>query len=103
MNLVEKQYVLNLIQPIVSLPNEVEVSQQVDEMGVLITVKVNQADMGRLIGKEGANANAIRSLVRQLGFTNNKRISIKIEEPNGSIRGTRRHDDVEDSYNQVKH
>ena len=103
MNLVEKQYVLNLIQPIVSLPNEVEVSQQVDEMGVLITVKVNQADMGRLIGKEGANANAIRSLVCQLGFTNNKRISIKIEEPNGSIRGTRRHDDVEDSYNQVKH
>lgn len=103
MNSVEEQYVLNLIQPIVSLPNEVEVSQQVDEMGVLITVKVNQADMGRLIGKEGANANAIRSLVRQLGFTNNKRISIKIEEPNGSTRGTRRHDDVEDSYNQAKY
>jgi predicted RNA-binding protein YlqC (UPF0109 family) len=98
----EVQYLLNLIQPIVTCPEDVNVEYKNDDMGVLLTVKVNQADMGRLIGKQGANANAIRTLVRQLGFTNNKRISIKVEEPEGSTRAPR-HNDVEDSYNQAKH
>lgn len=98
----EKTYLLNLIQPIVSLPEEVEVTETVDEMGVLLAVKVNKADMGRLIGKQGANANAIRTLVRQLGFTNNKRISIKINEPDGSTRSYQGSNTVDESYNEAK-
>lgn len=98
----EAQYVLNLIQPIVTVPEDVKVEYKNDDMGVLLTVRVNQADMGRLIGKQGANANAIRTLVRQLGFTNNKRISIKVEEPEGSTRAPKNFNDVDDSYNQAK-
>lgn len=97
----EKTYLLNLVQPIVSLPDEVVVTESTDEMGVLLTVSVNKADMGRLIGKQGANANAIRTLVRQLGFTNNKRISIKINEPEGGTRGFSSNN-VDESYKEAK-
>jgi len=79
----EEKYLLNIIQPIVTKPDDVIIKSSIDEMGVLLTVKVNKEDMGRLIGKQGANANAIRTLVRQLGFSCEKRISVKIEEPEG--------------------
>lgn len=83
---IEKLYLLNIVRPIVTKPEAVEVIEKNDDMGVLLTIKVAKEDMGRLIGKQGANANAVRKLVRQLGFTVNKRISIKVDEPEGGSR-----------------
>ena len=82
----ETEYLANLIKPLVTLPGEVDIIHSVDDKGVLLTVRVNKEDMGRLIGKDGANANAVRTLVRQLGYTSDKRISVKIEEPEGSTK-----------------
>jgi len=59
------------------------VDRRVDEKGVLLTVKVNAADMGQVIGKRGATASAIRAFLRIIGNRNNSNVSVKIEEPEG--------------------
>lgn len=99
----EKEYLLSIIKPFVTHPEDVNVEATTDELGVLLRVRVNQEDMGRLIGKQGANANAIRTLVRQLGFTSNKRISIKIDEPEGAtMRMVNATDEVDNAFNEAK-
>jgi len=52
-------------------------------MGVLLSLKVNPADMGQIIGREGSTAKAIRNLVRIIGLKNHARVNLKIEEPEG--------------------
>ena len=78
-----------LVKALVDHPDDVEVSRKVDEMGVLLTLKVNAIDMGQVVGRQGATAKAIRSLLRIVGIKNNARVNLKIEEPEGSTRGPR--------------
>jgi ribosomal protein S3 len=56
-------------------------------MGVLITLDVNPKDMGMVIGREGATAKALRTILRVIGARNNARVNLKINEPAGSERG----------------
>ena len=72
-----------LIKGLVDHPEEVTVDHKVDEMGVLLTVKVHPDDMGQLIGREGSTARAIRTIVRIAGLKANARVNMKIEEPEG--------------------
>lgn len=65
-------------------PDDVQVSRKVDERGVLLTLKVHQEDMGRILGRSGITANAIRTLVKIVGRSNNALVNLKIEEPEGS-------------------
>ena len=67
-------------------PEDVQITRKVDEMGVLLTLKVNAKDMGQVVGSQGATANAIRSLLRIVGVKNHARVNLKIEEPEGSTR-----------------
>ncbi len=78
-----------LVKSIVDNPNDVRVERRVDEMGVLLTLKVNAADMGQVVGRNGATAKAIRTLLRIVGIKANARVNLKIEEPDGG-RGPRR-------------
>ena len=78
-----------LVKSIVDHPEDVKVERKVDEMGVLLTLKVNATDMSQIIGREGSTAKAIRSLLRIVGAKNHARINLKIEEPEGSMRGQR--------------
>jgi hypothetical protein len=55
-------------------------------MGVLMTLDVNPADMGKIIGRQGNTAKAIRTLLRVVGMKNNARVNLKISEPEGSAR-----------------
>lgn len=55
-------------------------------MGVLISLTVNPADMGKIIGRMGNTAKAIRTLLRIIGMKNNARVNLKINEPEGSTR-----------------
>ena len=73
-------------------PDDVTVLRKVDEMGVLLTLKVNALDMGQVVGRQGATAKAIRSLLKIVGIKNNARVNLKIEEPDGSTRPPRTHD-----------
>ena len=75
-----------LIKAIVDHPEEVKIDRKVDEMGVLLSLRVNPQDMGQVIGRQGSTAKAIRSLLRIVGVKNNARVNLKIEEPEGSTR-----------------
>lgn len=79
------QYLLQIVHPLVENPDDVEVDRTVDEMGVLLTLSLNQEDMGKVIGREGATAKAIRTLLRVVGMKNGSRVNLKINEPEGSV------------------
>lgn len=79
----DKEFVEYIIKSIVNNPDAVKVDRTVDELGVLLTVKVDQKDMGLLIGRSGSTAKAIRTLARIIGMRHNARVNLKIEEPEG--------------------
>lgn len=79
----DQEFVEYVVKAIVSNPDDVKTSRVVDEMGVLITLKVNPEDMGGVIGRSGATARALRTLLRVVGAKNNARVNLKIEEPEG--------------------
>ncbi len=79
----DQEFVEFIVKGIVNNPSEVKVERKVDEMGVLLTLKVNPEDMGALIGRAGSTARALRALVRIVGLKNNARVNLKIEEPEG--------------------
>lgn len=85
----DQQFVEYVIKSLVNRPDDVRVDRKVDEMGVLIEVKVNPEDMGLLIGRAGSTAKAIRTLARIIGMRNNARVNLRIVEPEGSTRGQR--------------
>lgn len=77
----EQDYTLRVICPLVANPLDVIVDRQVDDKGILLTIKLNKDDMGKIIGKQGETARAIRKIMHQYGATNGKHISVKINEP----------------------
>ncbi|HHD92727.1 MAG TPA: KH domain-containing protein [Candidatus Portnoybacteria bacterium] len=79
----DQEFVEYIVKAIVNHPEDVKVERMVDEMGVLISVKVNREDMGVLIGRQGSTARAIRTLLRVIGTKSRARINFKIEEPEG--------------------
>ena len=70
-----------IVKSLVNHPEEVKIKRTVDEMGVLMTLDVHPDDMGKIIGKAGNTAKAIRILLRVIGMKNNARINLKINEP----------------------
>lgn len=79
----DQEFVEFVIKSIVDHPDEVSTDRKIDEMGVLLTLKVNPQDMGQVIGRQGATARAIRTLLRVIGAKHNARVNFKIEEPAG--------------------
>ena len=91
----DQEFLDFVIKSLVDSPKAVQVSRKVDEMGVLLTLKIDQADMGKIIGRGGNTAKAIRTLLRVVGLKNRSRVNLKIEEPEGG-RGPRASGDVDD-------
>jgi predicted RNA-binding protein YlqC (UPF0109 family) len=83
----DQQFLDYVIKALVDHPEDVKINRVVDEMGVLLTLSVNQEDMGKVIGRSGATAKAIRTVLRVVGMKNDARVNLKIEEPEGSERG----------------
>ena len=82
----DKAFLEYVVKALVDNPDDVKIDRTVDEMGVLITMTVNSADMGKIIGRQGNTAKAIRTLLRVIGMKNNARVNLKINEPEGSTR-----------------
>ncbi len=80
----DKAFLEFVVKHLVDNPDSVEVERKVDEMGVLLSLKVHPDDMGQIIGKEGSTARAIRNLVRIIGLKQKARVNLKIVEPSGS-------------------
>ena len=70
-----------IIQAIVTYPEQVEVSRHVDEMGVLLSVKLEQSDAGIVIGKDGRAIKAIRSVMNLVGRRSKARVSVRLDVP----------------------
>ncbi len=79
----DKEFLEYIVKSLVDHPEDVHIDRKVDEMGVLLSLRVNAEDMGEIIGKGGSTARAIRNLVRIVGLKNHARVNLKIEEPAG--------------------
>ncbi len=80
-NFQDQEFVEFVVKSLVDHPEDVDVDRTVDEMGVLLTLKVNPEDMGYVIGRQGQSARALRTLLRIVGARNNARVNLKIYEP----------------------
>ena len=85
----DQKFLEEVVKAIVDHPDDVKTDRKVDEMGVLLTLRVHAEDMGKVIGQKGATARSIRSLLRIVGVKNNARVNLKIEEPEGGSRAPR--------------
>ena len=83
----DQQFLEYVVKALVDNPDDVKINRTVDEMGVLLTLSVHKDDMGKVIGRSGATAKAIRTVLRVVGMKNDARVNLKIEEPEGSERG----------------
>ena len=75
-----------IVRALVEKPESVKIERTVDEMGVLLRLTVDKDDMGKIIGRSGATAKAIRTILRVVGMKNDARVNLKIEEPEGGLR-----------------
>lgn len=79
----DQQFLEYVVKALAEHPEEVKINRTVDEMGVLLTLSVHREDMGKIIGRSGATAKAIRTILRVVGMKNDARVNLKIEEPEG--------------------
>lgn len=99
----DQEFVETVVKALVNNPSDVKTERTVDERGVLITLHINPADMGYVIGRGGQTARALRTLLRIVGAKNDARVNLKIVEPEGSQRGRRMSDEVDtDAVEELK-
>lgn len=82
----DAQFLDYVVKGLVDHPESVKINRTVDEMGVLLSLDVHPDDMGKIIGRSGNTAKAIRILLRVVGMKNNARVNLKINEPEGGRR-----------------
>lgn len=86
MNEKDTEFLEFVVKALVDKPEKVVINRSVDEMGVLMTLVVDPEDMGKIIGRQGNTAKAIRTLLRVVGMKNNARVNLKINEPEGGMK-----------------
>ena len=92
MSEIDQQFVEYIVKSLVGNPDAVSIARSIDDKGVLLELTVDQEDLGRVIGKRGATAQSIRTLLRALGTKNDARYNLKIVDVNAdgeSIRPQR--------------
>jgi predicted RNA-binding protein YlqC (UPF0109 family) len=77
-NSIDQQFIEYVVKSLVGNPDAVQVARSVDEKGVLLELTVDPEDLGRVIGKRGATAQSLRTLLRALGTKNDARYNLKI-------------------------
>lgn len=77
-NSIDQQFIEFIVKSLVGKPDEVKIERRIDEKGVLLELTVDPEDLGRVIGKRGATAQSLRTLLRALGTKNDARYNLKI-------------------------
>lgn len=77
----EEKFLQYVIGELVDEPEQIEIVRTTDELGVLLTVKCSRGDMGKIIGRQGATAKALRTILRIVGQRHSARVNMKIQEP----------------------
>lgn len=105
MSSIDQQFVEFIVKSLVSNPDAVSIERRIDEKGVLLELTVDPEDLGRVIGKRGATAQSLRTLLRALGTKNEARYNLKIidngDQPapsNNSGLAAATSDDTKSSY-----
>ena len=93
---IDQQFVEYVVKSLVGNPGAVQVQRRIDEKGVLLELTVDPEDLGRVIGKRGATAQSLRTLLRALGTKNDARYNLKIVD-NGD-GGSARNESRDDTY-----
>lgn len=88
MNSIDQQFIEYIVKSLVNNPDAVKIERRIDEKGVLLELTVDPEDLGRVIGKRGATAQSLRTLLRALGTKNDARYNLKIVD-NGAPRPAR--------------
>lgn len=78
MTSIDQQFVEYIVKSLVGNPDAVSIERTIDEKGVLLELTVDPEDLGRVIGKRGATAQSLRTLLRALGTKNDARYNLKI-------------------------
>ena len=76
---IDQQFVEYIVKTLVNNPDKVKVERRIDEKGVLLSLTVDPEDVGRVIGRHGVTAQAMRVLLRALGTKQDARYNLKIE------------------------
>lgn len=84
-NTIDQQFIEFIVKSLVGKPENVKIERRIDEKGVLLELTVDPEDLGRVIGKRGATAQSLRTLLRALGTKNDARYNLKIVD-NGEPR-----------------
>lgn len=100
MHEMDKEFVEYVVKALVNHPDDVSVHRSVDDMGILLELTVNPEDMGKVIGKAGATAKSLRTLLRVLGSHNDERVNLKIVEPEGGTHERPERDTAEVAHTQ---
>jgi predicted RNA-binding protein YlqC (UPF0109 family) len=88
MNDQAQEFLSYVIKGLVDHPDDVKITRTVDDMGVLLTLDLNPEDMGKVIGRKGNTAKAVRTLLRVVGMKHNARVNLKITEPEGGMKSS---------------
>ena len=84
MSTIDQQFVEFIVKSLVGNPDAVKIERRIDEKGVLLELTVDGEDLGRVIGKRGATAQSLRTLLRALGTKNDARYNLKIVDTGGT-------------------
>ena len=90
MSTIDQQFVEYIVKTLVNNPDKVKVDRIIDEKGVLLSLEVDPEDVGRIIGRRGATAQSIRTLLRALGTKNDARYNLKIVNNDDYVPAERR-------------
>lgn len=96
---IDQQFVEYIVKNLVENPEAVKVERTIDERGVLLNLTVDEADLGRIIGRRGATAQSLRALLRALGSKNDARYNLKIT--NSEVKNTESSSSVENTTDIV--
>lgn len=115
MTSIDEQFIEFIVKSLVGNPDEVSIERSVDEKGVLLELTVDPEDLGRVIGKRGATAQSMRTLLRALGTKNEARYNLKIvdngvdspkreedHKPRASKKATKQEESLNDYAAELK-
>ena len=98
---IDQQFVEYIVKTLVNNPEKVSIERKIDEKGVLLSLNVDPSDVGRVIGKRGVTAQAIRVLLRALGTKQDARYNLKIvNTDDGNVRETLAEDGVDEEADE---
>ncbi|EOA2267743.1 TPA: KH domain-containing protein [Listeria monocytogenes] len=75
-----EELILSIVKPLVDHPEDVVITPEETDTSLTYKLSVSKEDMGRVIGKQGRIAKAIRTLVYAVGYKNDKKIRLEIIE-----------------------